>query len=92
MARTLGTINVVKTEPVMGGEDFGYFGRTAESIPICMFWLGAVTREKIEESQKPGGKPLASLHSNLYAPTPEPTIKTGVKAMTAAALDLLEKK
>ena len=92
MARTLGTINVVKTEPVMGGEDFGYFGRTAESIPICMFWLGAVTREKIEESQKPGGKPLASLHSNVYAPTPEPTIKTGVKAMTAAALDLLEKK
>ena len=92
MARTLGTINVVKTEPVMGGEDFGYFGRTAESIPICMFWLGAVTREKIEESQKPGGKPLPSLHSNLYAPAPETTIKTGVKAMTAAALDLLGRK
>jgi amidohydrolase len=92
MAGTLGKINVVKTEPVMGGEDFGYFGRTAENIPICMFWLGAVTREKIEESQKPGGKPLPSLHSNLYAPTPELTIKTGVKAMTAAALDLLGKK
>jgi amidohydrolase len=92
MAGTLGKTNVVKTEPVMGGEDFGYFGRTAESIPICMFWLGAVTREKIEESQKPGGKPLPSLHSNVYAPTPEPTIKTGVKAMTAAALDLLGKK
>ena len=92
MARTLGTINVVKTEPVMGGEDFGYFGRTVESVPICMFWLGAMTREKIEESQKPGGKPLPSLHSNLYAPEPETTIKTGVKAMTAAALDLLGKK
>jgi amidohydrolase len=92
MARTLGKSNVVTTEPVMGGEDFGYFGQTAESIPICMFWLGAVTREKIEESQKPGGKPLPSLHSNVYAPTPEPTIKTGMKAMTAAALDLLEKK
>jgi hippurate hydrolase len=57
-----------------------------------MFWLGAVTREKIEESQKPGGKPLPSLHSNLYAPAPEATIKTGVKAMTAAALDLLGKR
>jgi hippurate hydrolase len=76
----------------MGGEDFGSFGTTVERIPICMFWLGAVTREKIEESQKPGGKPLPSLHSNVYAPTPEPTIKTGVKAMTAAALDLLGKK
>ena len=92
LARALGKNNVVPTEPVMGGEDFGYFGQTAESIPICMFWLGAVTREKIEGSQKPGGKPLPSLHSNVYAPTPEPTIKTGVKAMTAAALDLLGKK
>jgi hippurate hydrolase len=79
-------------EPVMGGEDFGYFGQTAESIPICMFWLGAVTREKVEESQKPGGKFLPSLHSNVYAPTTEPTIKTGVKAMTAATLDLLGQK
>ena len=91
IAGILGKSNVVPTEPVMGGEDFGYFGRTAENIPICMFWLGAVSREKIEESQKPGGKPLPSLHSNLYAPTPEPAIKTGVKAMTAAALDLLGK-
>ena len=92
LAGTLGKNSIVPTEPVMGGEDFGYFARTAESLPICMFWLGAVTREKIEESQKPGGKPLPSLHSNLYAPTPEATIKTGVKAMAAAALDLLGKK
>jgi hippurate hydrolase len=92
MAGILGKNNVVPTEPVMGGEDFGYFGRTAENIPICMFWLGAVSREKIEESRKPGGKPLPSLHSNVYAPAPEPAIKTGVKAMTAAVLDLLGKK
>ena len=92
IAGAVGKNNVVPAEPVMGGEDFGYFGRTAENIPICMFWLGAVSREKIEESKKPGGKPLPSLHSNVYAPTPDPTIKTGVKAMTAAALDLLGKR
>jgi amidohydrolase len=92
MAGVLGKNNVVPSEPVMGGEDFGYFGRTAEKVPICMFWLGAVSREKIEESQKPGGKPLPSLHSSVYAPAPEPSIKTGVKAMTAAVLDLLAKK
>lgn len=91
MAGILGKNNVVPSEPVMGGEDFGYFGRTAENIPICMFWLGAASREKIEESQKPGGKALPSLHSNVYAPAPEPAIKTGVKAMTAAVLDLLGK-
>ena len=92
IAMAVGKNNVVPFDPVMGGEDFGYFGRTPESIPICIFWLGAVSREKIEGSQKPGGKPLPSLHSNLYAPTPDPTIKTGVKAMTAAALDLLGKR
>ena len=79
-------------DPVMGGEDFGYFGQTQDRIPICIFWLGAVSREKIEASQKPGAKPLPSLHSSVYAPEPELTIKTGVKAMTAAALDLLAKK
>jgi hippurate hydrolase len=92
IAGILGKSNIVPTEPVMGGEDFGYFGRAEGNIPICMFWLGAVSRERIEESQKPGGKPLPSLHSNLYAPIPEPTIKTGVKAMTAAVMDLLGKK
>ena len=92
IAGAVGKNNVVPAEPVMGGEDFGYFGRTPENIPICIFWLGAVSREKIEGSQKPGGKPLPSLHSNLYAPTLDPTIKTGVKAMTAAALDLLGKR
>lgn len=92
MEAALGKDNVVVREPVMGGEDFGYFGRTAEKIPICIFWLGAVAPERIAESRKPGGKPLPSLHSNVYAPQPEPTIKTGVKALAAAALDLLGKK
>jgi len=92
MERSLGKNNVVLRDPVMGGEDFGYFGRTAENIPICMFWLGAVNREKIDESRKPGGKPLPSLHSSVYAPAPEPAIKTGVQAMAATALDLLGKR
>jgi hypothetical protein len=31
------------------------------------------------------------LHSSLFAPLPEPTIRTGVKAMTCAVLDLMKK-
>ncbi len=92
MEAILGEENVVKREPVMGGEDFGHFGRTVEKIPICIFWLGAAGRVAIEESRKEGGKPLPSLHSSIFAPIPEPTIKTGVKTMTAAALDLLGKR
>jgi hippurate hydrolase len=38
------------------------------------------------------GKPLPSLHSSLFAPVPEPSIKTGIRAMTAAFLELAGKK
>ena len=43
-----------------------------------------------DASRKPGGKPLPSLHSSEFAPDPDPTIATGVKAMTVAAMDLLK--
>jgi len=82
--------NVQQVKPVMGGEDFSEYGRTADKIPICMFWLGAVKPELMQESEKTG-KPLPSLHSSQFAPLPEPTIKTGVNAMTAAVLELAGK-
>lgn len=87
----LGTDKVTTIEPEMGGEDFGRYGRTAERIPICLFRLGAVAPEKVAESQRTGA-PLPSLHSSKFAPVPEPTIKTGVTAMTGAALELLGKR
>ena len=38
------------------------------------------------------GKPLPMAHSSKYAPFIEPTLRTGVIATTAAALDLLQKR
>ncbi|MGI8601920.1 MAG: amidohydrolase [Verrucomicrobiales bacterium] len=76
------------TKPIMGAEDFGLFGRTEHKIPICMFWLGAVDPDKFKEHQRTQ-KPLPVLHSSQFLPALEPTLKTGVTAMTAAALDLL---
>lgn len=87
----LGENNVVATQPVMGGEDFGLFGRTEEKIPICIYWLGTVAPEKVSAAAE-GGEPLPSLHSPFFAPLPEPSIKTGVKTMTASVLELLSKK
>jgi amidohydrolase len=87
----LGAERVVGIDPEMGGEDCGQFGRTAEKVPICMFRVGAVDPVKFAESQRTGA-PLPSLHSSKFAPLPEPAIKTGVTALTAAALDLLAKK
>ena len=91
MAEILGQANVLSLSPVMGGEDFGLYGRTPEKVPLCMFWLGAVSPDKFKESRKQEGKPLPSLHSSIYAPNPELTIKTGVKALTAIAVKLLKK-
>ncbi len=87
----LGPQMVVRKKPVMGGEDFSEYGRTEHKIPICMFFVGAVSEAAMQESVQ-AGKSLPSLHSPIFAPAPEPTIKTGVIAMTAAVLELMGKK
>lgn len=87
--KTLGANNVVKWPPIMGSEDFGRFSLDNQ-IPSSMFWLGAVDPVKVEASKK-SGTPLPSLHSSLFEPAPEPTLRTGVKAMTAAVLELMKK-
>lgn len=87
----LGKDNVVPVPPVMGGEDFSWYSLPDLSIPSFQFWIGAVDPAKVAESKKTG-QPLPSLHSSLFAPVPEPTIKTGIKAMTAAVLNLLDSK
>lgn len=84
----LGPENVVSIEPEMIGEDFARYGRAEPAIPICMFRLGTVSRERIEESLRQN-KPLPPLHSADFAPVPKPTIKTGVKTMTAVVLELM---
>lgn len=86
----LGADRVQSIEPEMAGEDFGRFGRTEEKVPVCLFRIGAADPALVAENQRTG-VPLPSLHSSKFAPLPEPTIKTGVTALTAAALDLLER-
>lgn len=88
--KNFGEEHVVEVPPNMVGEDFSRFGLQEEKVPICMFWLGAVDPEKVKQAEK-NGENLPSLHSPYFAPLPEPTIKTGVKAMSAAALDLFGK-
>jgi hippurate hydrolase len=90
--KALGDQNVEMVEPTMGGEDFSEFSLLPEhSIPAVDFHVGAVDPAKIAESKKPGASPLPSLHSSKFAPVPEPTIRTGTVAMTAAVLDLMRK-
>lgn len=85
-----GEANVLEQPPSMGGEDFAEYGRTDPKVPICMFSIGGVKRESYDAA-KGGGKPLISLHSPFWSPDPEPTLKTGVTAMSAAVLELMTK-
>jgi len=89
IGRTVGQDKVVKAQPLMVSEDFGYFSLDHQ-IPAFMFWLGAVEPARVEAARK-SGKPLPSLHSSLFEPQPEPTLRAGIKAMTAAVLELMKK-
>ncbi len=86
----VGAARVVPSEPVTGSEDFSQFGRTVERVPICFFRLGATSPELLAESERTG-VPVPFLHSSKFAPVPGPTLRTGITAMSAAALDLLAK-
>ena len=86
--KAMGQDKVVKGDPIMGSEDFGYLGKG--QFPSTMFWLGATDPAKLEQSKKTG-TPVPGLHSSRFAPVPEPTLRTGVKAMTVAVLELMKK-
>jgi hippurate hydrolase len=88
LRRTLGEDNVGEMSRRMGSEDFGRFGLDGHQIPTFMFGLGAVAPEKVADSKRTG-VPLPSLHSPQFQPLPEPTIRTGVKAMSAVVMELL---
>jgi amidohydrolase len=88
LRKALGPGNVAEAPPEMASEDFGRFGLEGHQIPTSMIRVGAIDAARIAASQK-SQTPLPSLHSSLFWPVPDATIRTGVKAMTAAALDLL---
>jgi amidohydrolase len=87
-AAKLGAGNVIDRQPIMGSEDFGIFSLD-HKIPAVIFWLGAYDPAKVAESEK-SGVALPSPHSPLFAPLPEPTLRTGVTTMTDAAMALLQ--
>ena len=85
----IGKANVTKVKPVMVSEDFGHFGLEDNSVPVFLFWLGAVEPKKYE-SYKSQNKILPSLHSSTFLPEPVETISTGIRSMSGALLELLK--
>ena len=86
---TLGANNVFDDGPAMASEDFGVFGLEGHQIPTVMFGLGAMDPSKFAEAQR-AGKSLPGPHTSLFQPIPEPTLRTGVTAMSSVAIALLQ--
>jgi hippurate hydrolase len=87
--QVLGDEAVEARPPIMGGEDFGRYGR--EGVPIFMYFLGTMSPERVAASKQPNGAPLPSMHSEFYAPDPGPSVRAGVLTMTHAVLNLMGK-
>jgi len=90
LVKALGANNVIDEEPGTASEDFGIFGLEGRKIPIVMFGLGAIDPVKFAAAQAEG-RLLPGPHNSRFEPVPEPTLRTGVKAMTSVAIALLQK-
>lgn len=83
----LGKDKVARTLPLTTSEDFAEYG--SEGVPSMFFLVGVLDPKDVSAANKSGGKPLYFNHSPYFAPVPEPSIKTGVTAMSLAVLSLL---
>ena len=93
LVTTFGSERVLPEEKRMGSEDVGVFGMSADlkrhEIPVAYFRLGAMDPVKFAAATN-AGKPLPGMHTSRFEPLPQPTIETGVTAMTAVATALLQ--
>ena len=87
LKRALGADNVRDFPPIMASEDFGQFG-LERKVPLMLFWVGANSTETLARAAR-DGTPVPSPHSPLFAPVAAPTLRTGIVAMSAAALEIL---
>lgn len=75
-------------EPSSASEDFSVF--VNNGIPSVYFNIGIYSPEQIKKWANEGVE-IPSNHSPQFAPVPEPTIRTGVEAMTLAVINAIDK-
>ncbi|MGH3726149.1 MAG: M20 family metallopeptidase [Mycobacterium sp.] len=83
-----GTDRVVESpSPLAGSEDVGFFGTTA-GVPTAFWFWGGYDQQRFDDAAA-AGKPVPSNHSPEFAPVLEPTLSTGIEALSVAALSRL---
>jgi hippurate hydrolase len=86
LIRELGAARVKDIPPEMASEDFSQF--QLAGVPTLMLRVGAQPRAKFDAFEKTGAA-LPSLHSALFAPDREPTIKAAMHAEVVALRELM---
>jgi len=77
---------VAMPKPIYASEDYSAF--VAAGVPSLYFEIGVYDPKRVAAARA-GGPPLPNNHSPLFAPVPEPTIRTGVEAMTLAVMNVM---
>ena len=77
---------IAKPDYITASEDYSRYAQPG--ISSLFFEIGIYDPTRAAAAAN-GGEPLPFNHSPAYAPVPEPTIRTGVKAMSLAVLEVL---
>jgi hippurate hydrolase len=86
LTRELGSQQLRDLPPEMASEDFSEFQRAG--VPTLMLRVGAVEPTKYAAAMK-SGQELPSLHSPVFAPDREPTIKAAAAAEVVTLRELM---
>lgn len=89
LTHRFGAERVKEIAAMTASEDFSFYGHVpgGAGVPSCYYFLGITDPELYK--QKNGDVP--GPHSPFYAPDREPSLKTGLQALTVAALSQLGK-
>ena len=79
---------ILSPAPGYPSEDYSEF--IAAGVPSVFFQIGVYDPARVAAARA-GGPPLPINHSPMFAPVPEPTIRTGVEAMTLAVMNVMPK-
>jgi len=76
--------------PYSASEDFGSFG-TEWGVPSVFWYVGGTDADAYRRAEEAGrvAQDIPTNHNAAFAPVIHPTLETGVRAMTVAALDSL---
>jgi hippurate hydrolase len=85
LERQFGPDRVHEIEPATASEDFGLFG-AAWDVPVVFWMVGGIDPNKYKVAEQAGKlDELPANHAPNFAPVIDPTLRTGVEAMLAAA-------